>query len=91
MSKRRAPNDPDMLPEYDFSKGVRGKYYQRFMRSTNVVVLDPDVAEAFPNSEAVNGALRVLVAVARWAKPIHRVGSTRKRPNGPKRAQARRS
>jgi hypothetical protein len=79
-----------MLPEYDFSKGVRGKYYERFRRSTNIVVLAPDVAEAFPNSEAVNGALRVLMAVARRAKPIRRVGSTTKRPNGPKRAQARR-
>jgi hypothetical protein len=58
-----------MLPEYDFSKGVRGKYYERFRLNTNVVVLDPDVAKAFPNSEAVNGALRVLAAAARRAVP----------------------
>lgn len=60
--------DPDLLPEYDFSKGVRGKYYDRVRQSSNVVILDPDVAEAFPNAEAVNGALRVLASVARRAR-----------------------
>lgn len=42
-------NDPDMLAEYDFSKGVRGKYAKRYAAGTNVVVLDPDVAEYFPD------------------------------------------
>jgi hypothetical protein len=53
-----------MLPEYDFSKAVRGKYYERYRQGTNVVLLDPDVAEVFPNATAVNDALRALVAVA---------------------------
>jgi hypothetical protein len=44
--------------EYDFSRGVRGKYAQRFERGSNVVVLDPDVAAEFPSGEAVNEALR---------------------------------
>ena len=57
--------DPDMLDEYDFSKGVRGKYAKRYAEGTNVVVLSPDVAEVFHDSESVNEALRVLVKVAR--------------------------
>jgi hypothetical protein len=47
-----------MRAEYDFSKGVRGKYAARFARETNVVVLAPDVANAFKTSRAVNQALR---------------------------------
>jgi len=57
--------DPDMLDEYDFSKGVRGKYAKRYAEGTNIVVLSPDVAAVFPDSESVNEALRVLVKIAR--------------------------
>jgi hypothetical protein len=57
--------DPDMKAEYDFSKGSRGKYAQRYAEGTNVVVLAPDVAAAFPTSEAVNTALRALITLAR--------------------------
>ena len=57
--------DPDMLDEYDFSKGVRDKYAKRYAEGTNIVVLSPDVAEIFHDSESVNEALRVLVKVAR--------------------------
>ncbi len=53
-----------MLNEYDFSKGVRGKYAKRYAQGTNVVILSPDVAQVFPDSESVNEALRVLVKVA---------------------------
>jgi hypothetical protein len=60
----KAKGDPDMLAEYDFSQGVRGKYAQRYAEGTNVVVLSPDVAEFFPDSEAVNAALRALVDIA---------------------------
>lgn len=56
MSK---PED-DLRDDYDFSGGVRGKYAQRFAEGTNVVVLDPDVAETFKTSEEVNEALREL-------------------------------
>jgi len=56
--------DPDMLDDYDFSQGVRGKYVQRFAQGSNVVILSPDVAEIFPDSESVNTALRLLVEVA---------------------------
>ena len=57
-------NDPEMLNEYDFSKGVRGKYAQRYAEGTNVVVLPPDLAEAFPTAQAVHEALRGLVSLA---------------------------
>ena len=56
-------NDPDMLEEYDFSRGVRGKYAKRYAGGTNVVLIDPDVAEFFPDHEAVNEALRLLVNI----------------------------
>jgi hypothetical protein len=61
----RAKRDPDLLAEYDFSQGVRGKYSQRYAEGTNIVVLSPDVMEFFPDSDAVNAALRVLVDIAR--------------------------
>ena len=53
--------DPEMLDEYDFSNGVRGKYADRFVEGGNVVVLDPDVAQVFTDSESVNQALRALI------------------------------
>jgi hypothetical protein len=54
-----------MRPEYDFSGGVRGKYYDRYRSSSNIVVLDPDISAVFPNAASVNDALRMLVTVAR--------------------------
>ena len=53
----------EMRPEYDFSAGERGKYARRFQEGTNVVVLEPDVAAAFPTSEAVNAALRKVAGL----------------------------
>lgn len=53
-----------MLDEYDFSQGVRGKYVQRFAEGSNVVVLSPEIADIFPDSESVNQALRLLVEIA---------------------------
>jgi len=60
-----SPSDPDMLPEYDFAGGERGKYADRFAQGTNLVLLAPDVAEAFPDSDSVNDALRSLIRLAR--------------------------
>jgi hypothetical protein len=57
-----------MRAEYDFSGGVRGKYVDRYRRGTNVVLLDPELAEAFPDSKSVNDALRALVAIATRAE-----------------------
>ncbi len=61
----RSRRDPDMLDEYDFSKGVRGKYAKRYAEGSNIVVLSPDLAQVFPDSESVNEALHVLVRIAR--------------------------
>jgi hypothetical protein len=55
--------EPEMLEEYDFSDGERGKYAARFARDSQVVVLDPDVAQFFSDSESVNRALRALVGI----------------------------
>ena len=55
----------DMRPEYDFSGGVRGKFYKEYMKGTNVVLLDPDVAEVFLDSQTVNEVLRVLARLAK--------------------------
>jgi hypothetical protein len=54
----------DMRDHYDFSGGVRGKYAARYAQGSNVVVLAPDVAEVFPDSVAVNEALRTLVRIS---------------------------
>jgi hypothetical protein len=59
--------DDELRPEYDFSQlaaGVRGKYVERYRAGTNLVLLDPDVAQAFPNEDAVNEALRLLMQIA---------------------------
>lgn len=59
--------EDELRPEYDFSKmngGVSGKYTQRYRAGTNLVLLDADVAQAFPNDESVNQALRMLIQIA---------------------------
>jgi hypothetical protein len=63
MNQENNEPDQDMLEEYDFSGGVRGKYVGRFSQGSNVIVLDPDVARVFTDSESVNQALRALVAI----------------------------
>ena len=65
---KKAPSKataPAMPAEYDFTGGVRGKYARRYSQGTNVVVLEPDVAKAFPNAEAVNSSLRALAGIIR--------------------------
>ena len=63
MSQQREYDD--LLPEHDFTGAVRGKYYERYRQGTNVVLLEPDVAQAFKDSESVNRALRLLLDLAR--------------------------
>ena len=66
--KKTRPSDFDkdtMRPEYDFSKGVRGVAAARYADGTNVVLLDPKVAEIFPDTRAVNEALRTVARVTR--------------------------
>ncbi len=65
MRKTSGRGSRDMLPEYDFSKAARGKYAKRYATGTNIVVLAPDLAGAFPDSQSVNEALRALLQIAR--------------------------
>lgn len=65
---KRMRKDPDMLEEYDFSKGFRGKYAKRYAEGTNVVVIEPDVAKYFPDHDSVNKALRSLTEIIKRQK-----------------------
>ncbi|MEA5554385.1 hypothetical protein VB713_25970 [Anabaena cylindrica UHCC 0172] len=59
--------EDELRPEYDFTqmqKGVKGKYVERYRTGTNLVLLDADVAQAFPSGNAVNEALRLLIQIA---------------------------
>ena len=70
IMKKAPEKNNDMLREYDFSKGVRGKYARRYALGSNVVVLEPDVAKVFPNAEAVNSSLRSLAEIIRRRKSL---------------------
>jgi hypothetical protein len=66
MSQESKPSKKEeMRAEYDIQGGVRGKYYERYQEGTNVVLLEPDVAAVFRNSQSVNRALRMLIDLAR--------------------------
>jgi hypothetical protein len=65
---KRAAKDKDMLEEYDFSEGIRGKYAKRYAEGTNVVVIEPDVAKYFPDHASVNQALRSLSEIIKRQK-----------------------
>jgi hypothetical protein len=70
-----AKRSDDLRPEYDLSQlqgGIRGKYYRRAAEGTNLVLIEPDLANLFPNSESVNRALRVLVEAAQATNPKQR-------------------
>ena len=69
------PKSDDLRPDYhfDYSKAVRGKYYKRILKEgTNVAVLEPDVAKAFPDSASVNNALRVVLKAGQAAQRLTR-------------------
>ncbi len=60
--------DDELRPEYDLAQlqgGVKGKYIECYRQGTNLVLLEPDVAQAFPNAESVNEALRLLIKLAK--------------------------
>jgi hypothetical protein len=71
MKKARTNKQTDELrPEYDLSKlkgGVRGKYYERAKAGTNLVLIEPDRANVFPDTDSVNRALRLLAETAQAA------------------------
>ncbi len=57
-------SNDELRPEYDLKslgKGIRGKYYEKYQEGTNIVVIDPDLSEAFPNTKSVNEALRLVL------------------------------
>ena len=84
IETQKIESEDDILPEYDFTGAVRGKYYERYHQGTNVVLLDPDVAEVFRDSAAVNDALRTLVSVAEAKVTSLHPGTERQsRPNKP--------
>ncbi len=70
--KSKGDKSDDLRPEYDLREllkdGVQGKYADRFQEGTNLVLLDSDVAEAFPNDEAVNEALRLVIKLTKLPK-----------------------
>ncbi len=72
--KKKVENEmeDELRPEYDLAQmqgAVKGKYVDQYRTKTNLVLLDPDVAQAFPNDEAVNEALRLLIQVAQRQQP----------------------
>ena len=71
--KKITKKHQDMLPHYDFGKGVRGKYAKRYAAGSNLVVLSPDIAKVFPDSSSVNEALRTLVKIAN--RKVHRAAA----------------
>ncbi len=82
MKRASANRQADELrPEYDLSKlkgGVRGKYYQQALAGTNLVLIEPELADVFPDTESVNRALRLLVDTAEAAaRPARRVRRAR--------------
>ena len=75
LMKQEAKNEmeDELLSEYNFAQmkgGIKGKYVDQYLAGTNLVLLDADVAQAFPNEAAVNAALRLLMQVAQQSKPI---------------------
>lgn len=68
MSKETSEQeDSTILTEYDFTKGIRGKYANRYVAGQTLVLLEPDVARVFPDAASVNEALRALISVAKRA------------------------
>ena len=91
MKKSEAVLDDDMLPEYDFKGGVRGKYARDYGRNRNLRILAPDLLEVFPDSESVNDALHTLVRIAgaSASKPLKQSANTAVAPKPKAKKKAR--
>jgi hypothetical protein len=88
---KKASEPDDMRREYDFASmkgGVRGKYVRRIREGTNIVVIEPDVADAFPTEAAVNEALRGILNTTRAVR--HTGGLPEKALDSHRRARASR-
>ena len=72
--KSKSEMDDELRPEYDLAQllkgGARGKYTERYKAGTNLVLLAPDLAKAFPDEEAVNDALRIVIQLSKIQKKI---------------------
>jgi len=101
MKKTNHRSSNDLRTEYDFATmkgGVRGKYVRRYRAGSNLVLLEPDIAEAFPDDTAVNQALRAVLgasrAVSRRKRPANRAlqptSRVRRRKRKPARTRAAR-
>ena len=80
MKKAKSLMSDDLRPEYkrsDFGEIIRGKYGRRIGKATNVVMLDPEVAKAFPNDKAVNDTLRSLLDLAKMSSRLTKRSSGR--------------
>lgn len=76
----RKTEDDGLRAEYDLAKlgpGIRGKYYKQATAGTNLVLIEPDLAEVFPDGDSVNRALRLLADAAAAAKPRRRPDRSR--------------
>ena len=71
---RKGKRDPEMLANYDFSKGVRGKYAKQFRAGTNLVLIDPEIHSQFRTDAEVNAALRLVLE-------LRKIGGTRRSAN----------
>ena len=94
--KKAVPLENDMRAEYDFASmpgGVRGKYVDRLRRESNIVVLQPEIAQAFPTGEAVNAALRGMLDTARAVRTHGGLPNTALQPTsrGRRKSKPRRS
>ena len=63
MKKQIIKNNDEILKEYDFSKGVRGKYVKKYVAGNNIILLEPDVAKYFKDSNSVNETLRSILKI----------------------------
>lgn len=73
MKKTKSAIDDDLRPEYrreDLGKGVRGQHFACYQKGSNLVLLNPDMAKAFPNSDAVNEALRGLLQLTEQTRRL---------------------
>jgi hypothetical protein len=82
MKRESKEENDELRPEYDLSelieKGVQGKYAERYRQGANLVLLDRDIAEAFPTDESVNEALRLVIQLKKLPKST--AGGKPKRP-----------
>jgi hypothetical protein len=86
MSKAKSGTSDELRPEYSFESlpgGVRGKYMRRYRAGTNLALLDPDIAAAFPTDAAVNEALRMVLKAATTVQRVPRSShKALRRPSG---------